>query len=75
MKHARKVPYAPDLPGTILFTSQYMTLCIFMNINIKDLFIGFYQLVQLQYLRTGSGNVRNVSAGARTPASFAAACN
>ena len=34
MKHARKVPYAPDLPGTILFTSQDMTLCIFMNINM-----------------------------------------
>ena len=34
MKHARKVPYAPDLPGTILFTSQYMTVCIFMNINM-----------------------------------------
>ena len=34
MKHACKVPYAPDLPGTILFTSQDMTLCIFMNINM-----------------------------------------
>ena len=42
---------------------------------LKDFFIGFYQLVQLQYLRTGSGNVGNVSAGARTPASIAAACN
>ena len=41
----------------------------------KDFFIGFYQLVQLQYLRTGSDNGGNVSAGARTPASIAAACN
>ena len=38
-------------------------------------FIGFYQLVQLQYLKTGSGSGGSVSTGARTPASFAPACN
>ena len=47
----------------------------FNSMILKIFFIGFYQLVQLQYLRTGSGNVGNVSAGARTPASIAAACN
>ena len=48
--HARKVPYAPDLPQTISFTSQYMAYILYVHIvqyiyEYKYVFIYVYTYI------------------------------